>query len=145
MANRSRSACRLLVGLALATAGLAGLAASSQPDAAERKRRDAGRALYLEHCAACHGTSGLGDGPAAGSLRRRPTDLTGYAKANGGVFPAEKLQAVIDGRGVGSHGSVEMPVWGSVFKTSGGGEAAARERIAAIVAYLRALQTRAGN
>jgi hypothetical protein len=40
---------------------------------------------------------------------------------------------------------VEMPVWGSVFKSTGGSEAAARARIDAIVAYLQSLQARAGH
>lgn len=106
---------------------------------------DTGRTLYREHCASCHGGDGRGDGPMTASLRERPTDLTGYARANGGVFPDERLRRVIDGRGVGAHGSVEMPVWGSVFKATAGGETAARARIDAIVGYLRALQERAGD
>jgi putative copper export protein/mono/diheme cytochrome c family protein/peroxiredoxin len=36
----------------------------------------AGQALYLQHCAACHGEAGYGDGPAAAALRPRPADLT---------------------------------------------------------------------
>ncbi len=35
-----------------------------------------GAHLYLEHCAACHGVTGYGDGPAAGSLAKKPADLT---------------------------------------------------------------------
>ena len=35
-----------------------------------------GRRLFAEHCAACHGTGGRGDGPAADSLLQRPADLT---------------------------------------------------------------------
>jgi len=117
----------------------------AQPDAATLKLRAVGRTLYIDHCAGCHGATGRGDGPAAGGMRRTPTDLTGYAHANGGVFPAEQLRNVIDGRGVGSHGSVEMPVWGSVFKSVSGSDTAARDRIDAIVAYLRSLQARPGN
>jgi hypothetical protein len=79
-------------------------------------------------------------------LRRRPTDLTQYARANGGVFPSERTRRVIDGRDVGAHGSVEMPVWGDVFKrTIPDGERAARERIDAIVAYLESIQERRGE
>jgi mono/diheme cytochrome c family protein len=33
-------------------------------------------ALYRQHCAACHGSEGRGDGPAAGLLDPRPRDLT---------------------------------------------------------------------
>ncbi|WP_370305111.1 CopD family protein [Sinimarinibacterium flocculans] len=35
-----------------------------------------GRALYGEHCAACHGAGGRGDGPAGASLARPPADLS---------------------------------------------------------------------
>jgi mono/diheme cytochrome c family protein len=117
-----------------------------QAGAASEAKRAAGRDLYLTHCASCHGPSGRGDGPAADSMRRRPTDLTQFARANGGVFPSERTRNIIDGRGVGAHGSVEMPVWGAVFKATGpnGGEAAARDRIDAIVAYLEAIQERQG-
>ncbi len=119
---------------------------SAQPGAAEVKARSAGRTLYVDHCASCHGASGGGNGPAAASLRTPPTDLTRYAQKNGGVFPSEQLRRVIDGRGVGAHGSVEMPVWGAVFKATGAsGEAGPRERIDAIVAYLQSLQLRTGH
>ena len=119
---------------------------TARPVQNELRAPAAGRVLYLDHCASCHGGSGRGDGPAAGSLRNIPTDLTQYAQRNGGVFPSEQLRRVIDGRGVGAHGSVEMPVWGSVFKASGaGGEAATGERIEAIVAYLQSLQQRRGD
>ncbi|MEZ5285361.1 MAG: cytochrome c [Vicinamibacterales bacterium] len=119
-------------------------AAPGQPSTAERQARTAGRDLFVEHCASCHGTSGRGDGPAADALRRRPSDLTTFSRANGGVFPSEHLRQVIDGRGVGAHGSVEMPVWGAVFRSTAGGEQAARTRIDAILAYLQSIQERTG-
>jgi mono/diheme cytochrome c family protein len=37
---------------------------------------DGDAALYREHCAACHGAEGRGDGPAAGLLSPRPRDFT---------------------------------------------------------------------
>ncbi len=48
--------------------------ASSQPYAAPSIAR--GAPLYAEHCAACHGAEGRGDGPLAGELPIRPADLT---------------------------------------------------------------------
>jgi mono/diheme cytochrome c family protein len=36
----------------------------------------AGQALYVKTCAACHGKTGLGDGPKAKSLKTVPTDFT---------------------------------------------------------------------
>jgi putative copper resistance protein D len=35
-----------------------------------------GARLYQQHCAACHGVAGYGDGPAGLALPRRPADLT---------------------------------------------------------------------
>lgn len=36
---------------------------------------DAGRALFQQNCVVCHGTRGLGDGPAAFTLNPRPFNL----------------------------------------------------------------------
>jgi copper resistance protein D len=35
-----------------------------------------GQILYADNCVACHGTEGYGDGPAAASLAKRPSNLT---------------------------------------------------------------------
>ena len=37
-----------------------------------------GRAVFAEHCVACHGERGAGDGPAAASLNPRPPDLRAH-------------------------------------------------------------------
>jgi hypothetical protein len=39
-----------------------------------------------------------GDGPLASFLKRPPTDLTALAKAHGGVFPADLVARIRDGR-----------------------------------------------
>lgn len=103
-----------------------------------------GDALYLTYCASCHGTSGRGDGPVADLLRVRPADLTRFAAQNGGVFPTAKLQRVIDGRDVGSHGNPDMPVWGDAFRISRGGlsDADVKVRIETIVRFLQSIQER---
>jgi mono/diheme cytochrome c family protein len=58
-----------------------------------------GRALYLDHCAPCHGERGFGDGPAAYLLYPRPRDLTAksfrLASTGNGVPTDEDLLAVI--------------------------------------------------
>ncbi len=135
---------------ALAVAGvlaIAPAAALAQSARTGPEMRAAGRVLYMEHCASCHGAAARGDGPAADSLRRAPTDLTSFSRANGGVFPSEKTRRIIDGRGVPSHGSVEMPVWGTVFKAASptGSGRAVQDRIDAIVAYLESIQERVGQ
>jgi mono/diheme cytochrome c family protein len=136
--------------------GLATLAVSPLPSAvlaqsqagprAPLARTD-GRALFLEHCASCHGATARGDGPVASSLRDFPGDLTQFAKRNGGVFPSAKVLRIVEGRDVGAHGSGEMPVWGHVFRTtpSATADGSATERIDAIVRYLESIQERAGD
>jgi mono/diheme cytochrome c family protein len=105
---------------------------------------DAGSRLFRTYCASCHGTAGRGDGPMAMQLRRMPPDLTQYTKRNGGVFPSEQVYRIVDGRDVMSHGDREMPVWGDAFRmtTGGGGAAAVKGRIDAIVRYLAGIQER---
>ncbi len=103
-----------------------------------------GRTLFNTYCASCHGTEGTGSGPLAAALRRLPPDITGLALANGGVFPADRLRRIIDGREVESHGNREMPVWGDAFKSIPGGHSneAVQARIRAILDYLAGLQRR---
>src|SRR4029079_15278342 len=53
-----------------------------------------GRQLFYTYCASCHGTSGVGNGPAAMAMRRTPPDITGIAVTNGGVFPEERMRRI---------------------------------------------------
>lgn len=77
-----------------------------------------GQALYVRHCASCHGESGDGHGPVAASLRRPPSDLRLIAKRHDGRFDEGYVMQVIDGRrAVIEHGTREMPVWGAVFES----------------------------
>jgi mono/diheme cytochrome c family protein len=128
------------------------LAALTSPVVAATQRGpntpgDAGERLYRTYCATCHGPSGRGDGPMADQLRTPPADLTGFAARNGGVFPNERLRAVIDGRGIRAHGIGEMPVWGDAFRSAPEGLSArdALARIDAIVNYLRSIQGRSAE
>src|ERR1039458_8224627 len=57
----------------------------------------AGKDLYREYCAVCHGTTGKGDGPAASALKVPPSDLTQISKKNGGKFPELQVQHIING------------------------------------------------
>src|SRR5271167_4726699 len=67
-----------------------------------------GAELYREFCASCHGASGHGDGPAAPSLKQKVPNLTLLAKRRGGVFPAEEIHRIVDGRSMPrAHGSAE--------------------------------------
>ena len=107
-----------------------------------------GRILYLTHCQGCHGLEGRGDGPAAASLRTRPTDLTHLWQRYGTPLDRERLTAYIDGRGLLEvHGRREMPVWGDEFfedappLTPNLVEGAKQHLIAVLVEYLESIQT----
>ena len=107
--------------------------AQETPDAAVVQ---SGRALFATYCASCHGIGARGNGPAAEELRRRPADLTQFAKRNGGVFNGARIHNIVDGRAVKAHGTMEMPVWGDAFKWREGlPEDAITARIEALVRY----------
>jgi hypothetical protein len=103
---------------------------------------------YEIACLPCHGLEGRGDGPMANNLQVRPADLTQIAKANGSVFPARKVNEMIDGRAdVAGHLIREMPVWGHRYrKVIEPGESnatvdlRAREQIDALVQHLGSIQ-----
>jgi mono/diheme cytochrome c family protein len=77
---------------------------------------DAGKQIYRQYCASCHGIDGKGNGAVAKQLKIKVADLTVLRKKNKGIYPLDKVMATIDGRRiVKGHGEREMPVWGEVF------------------------------
>lgn len=122
------------------------LQTAPQPSA-EKQSSDAalGHYLFRTYCASCHGITARGDGPLAGAMRRRPSNLTEIAQRNEGVYPSELVYKIIDGRvGVRGHGGPDMPVWGDAFMRTSEttDEASVRRRIQALVAYLATVQAR---
>lgn len=110
-----------------------------------------GKTEYMNQCASCHGTAATGEGPLRPFLVKPPSDLTMLAKRHGGAFPQQQVRETIDGRGLqepGPHGTRDMPVWGQRFRqeaqqTHAGRyqpERRARQRIDALVDYLRSVQ-----
>lgn len=98
-----------------------------------------GAEMYKTWCASCHGVLGKGDGPAAAALKKAPADLTQLAKKNGGKFPTERVRDYIDGtKEVASHGSRDMPVWGSFFRRLG--EDNVTYRVVTLANYVQSLQ-----
>jgi hypothetical protein len=74
---------------------------------------DFGEAEFLSKCAECHGADGKGAGARSAAMKPKPADLTMLAKNNNGVFAADAVYNMIDGRKARtSHGNTEMPVWG---------------------------------
>lgn len=106
-----------------------------------------GQREYMNNCAACHGESGLGAGPIAEFLTVAVPNLTTLAAGNGGVFPFDRVFAVIDGRTpLGVHGG-PMPIWGERYvaharevTTPMAAESEARGRILSLVYYLQSIQ-----
>jgi mono/diheme cytochrome c family protein len=108
----------------------------------QTSRSSDGAAMYRSYCAACHGPKGGGNGPVASTLKSKPTDLSRLAKNNGGQFPRERMMMILSyGADVRSHGTVDMPLWGSMFRTVGG-EQDAQQRIAALSSYIETLQVK---
>lgn len=70
---------------------------------------------FVEYCAACHGVGGTGNGEIASTLSKRPADLTGLAKRNGGQFPTTRVMAKIWGYTGGKGGSAIMPNFGPLL------------------------------
>jgi mono/diheme cytochrome c family protein len=113
--------------------------------AQEQEVVSAGKNVYNQHCAVCHGREGKGDGVAASMLTVKPADLTQIAKKNGGEYPFWKVYGIIDGRqDVKAHGTRDMPIWGQEFRLQAGGSVAAesqvRGRILELANYLRSIQ-----
>ena len=132
----------------LVIAALAAPSASAAGDPPGDERQDDRRAIgalsYRVHCLNCHGSSGSGDGPMAELLKIVPADLSRLAERNGGEFPTEHVYRAIDGRQeIEGHGSRQMPVWGLGFQDPGRDadqEAAVRDKILDVIAYLKTLQ-----
>lgn len=145
-ANRKMTA--LALSLAVLSCGQAALAEG-------KDRPDAGKREYMNRCAVCHGSSGKGDGGAIDILKTAPADLTTLSKKNGGVFPFDRVYAVIDGRQVTKgHGTRDMPIWGRELSMEGAKadeyfagmpydmEMYVRSRILALIDYLHRIQVK---
>ena len=68
-----------------------------------------GRAVYEARCASCHGTRGLGDGPAAAGIRPAPPAI-GDAGTMRGVTPAQFYRVISTGVA-----GTAMPSWGGTL------------------------------
>ncbi len=101
-----------------------------------------GKQMFNEYCASCHGPDGKGLGPVAPLFRKPPPNLTLLSKRNDGHFPEERVANTLQfGPGYASHGSMEMPVWGPIFKIIENYNAAAvHQRIKNLCDFLRSIQ-----
>ena len=101
-----------------------------------------GRVLFQEYCASCHGLDAKGNGPAAPSLKKHPSDLTRIREENDGLFPMVRVQKIISGEEIGTtaHGNREMPVWGPIFGQIAWDQDLRKVRIYNLAKYLESLQ-----
>lgn len=101
-----------------------------------------GKVMFREYCSTCHGVEGKGDGPAMDATKKRPADLTQLARKNGGNFPEVHVMNFIDGSDVlAAHGSRDMPVWGTLFRSlNPDNDAVAKVRVKVLAEYIKTLQ-----
>lgn len=112
---------------AKAQEGYAEVAALKIPPAT-KSQVSAGRELFLQDCAACHGEAARGDGPAGAALDPKPNDLTKvrtykYGRLESAIFRSVKYGT----RGTG------MAPWDGRIED---------KEIWKLVAYVRAIQFR---
>jgi len=100
-----------------------------------------GGKIFRNHCAACHGASGNGDGPAAAALKTKVPQLATLARRNHGTFPTDRVRSVIAGDdGHAAHGSREMPVWGPIFHEIENDQDLGYVRLRNVTEYLKSIQ-----
>lgn len=119
--------------------------------AVAQARTELGKLEFESNCASCHGAGGAGDGYYAQYLKLGVPDLVTIAERNGGVFPADRVQRVIDGReAIMGHGTRTMPIWGVHYTQRAAEyykgfaydpEAFTRARIVSLVDYVYAMQS----
>jgi mono/diheme cytochrome c family protein len=117
---------------------------------AQKAKTDPGKQEFEMNCGVCHGMDAKGNGFLGASLKVVPPDLTVLAKNNGGVFPADRISSVIDGRAqIATHGTRDMPIWGTRYAVNAAEhffdapydqEAYIRAHILILVDYLNRVQ-----
>ena len=139
----------LILGLLLIGHGIGATQAQQAPPTVKKvpvhpTQAMAGKDLYREYCAVCHGTSGKGDGPAASALKSPPSDVTQISKKNGGRFPELQVQHIINGEAdvPVAHGSKDMPVWGNLFRHMGSNPDIGHVRVYNLMKYIEEIQAK---
>jgi mono/diheme cytochrome c family protein len=136
----------VIVPLLVSTVWAVGGAAQSPrpPTTSLVTKSTSGGDLYQFYCSSCHGSTGRG-----GSLRTDtapPPDLTALTRANGGVFPRDRVRSTITfgtgGNQIRAHGTAEMPVWGTIFRGLEPSDGMIEIRIENLVNFIETLQDR---
>jgi mono/diheme cytochrome c family protein len=149
---RTRYAMRLFTGLAtgaVALVALIGVTSAQQPGAPTIKKGEFqalvsvdGKDNFAAYCAVCHGLNGKGSGPAVSALKVPVPDLTTMAKRYG-KFDELAVQNQISGvaRMPPAHGSVDMPIWGPLFRSQGSDQGAVL-RVRNLATHIGSLQVK---
>lgn len=131
---------------ATVAAGMAGVAGMIVASACTEASALPGKETFRQYCAACHGKSAEGNGPAAAHLPVRPADLTALKLSNGGVFPTEHVMATVYGY-PGKHAFQVMPEFGpllegpkQIWVSPKGEEVMTPVALLELVSYLETLQ-----
>jgi len=107
---------------------------------------DEGAAFFAANCVSCHGAGGLGDGPIAAGLARRPANLTALARSNGGTFPTARALSYVYGDPKAGHLARVMPQFGSALADDlvpikvDGVQTPTPRALAALLRYLETIQ-----
>ena len=114
---------RLSLALALSLGSLSASAADAAP---KRGNPRAGKAIFSQNCAVCHGASGKGDGVAAAGLNPKPAN---FADAGRQAAMTEKKQLhIVAAGGPSEKLSPAMPPFG---------DALTDQQIRDVVAFVR--------
>lgn len=101
-----------------------------------------GKAAYVRYCSACHGEAADGNGPVANVMTPPPPPLR-KLRAKFGHPLGTRFVAYVSGTTMPrSHGTSDMPVWGSNLTEPDGSDAEAVGLIWRIADYLQSIQTR---
>jgi mono/diheme cytochrome c family protein len=117
---------------------------SEQKPAGRHPSTASGRETFLKYCASCHGEDGKGNGQAAIAIETPLPDLTTLLRRHEGKYPAGYVSAVLKfGKSLAAHGSEDMPVWGSRFKTLDPvRDPTGQQHVDDVVAYIGSLQAK---
>jgi mono/diheme cytochrome c family protein len=127
--------------LLISLSGVAAAQAPRTPAQSDLYKATDGQELFKFYCANCHGMDAKGR-PATPAMRTASTDLTQLSARNGGVFPRDRVIAVIKhgSPATPAHGPKNMPVWGAIFRSMEPSDTLVEIRIENLVRYLESIQ-----
>lgn len=104
-----RIAAALTLAALVTVAAVATVAAQQNPVKPTKESLAAGKTIFLQTCATCHGNEGKGDGPAAVALNPKPANFTAGTFKHGGS-DAEVFKTITNGvPGTGMVGWSSIP------------------------------------